>query len=286
MAGNVTSRKRAALGCMLGMLLVAGGCSTNPATGRRELILISAEQEVAMGTEAAPQFEQQFGGKVANAQLQAYVNTVGQAVAAASDRPMPYEYTLVSSDVPNAFALPGGKVFLTAGLMRRMTNEWQLAAVLGHETGHVAARHNVKGMQRQMGVAVLAEIAGHIAGADAGTAAGMATKIVGAMVNLKYSRDDEYQADELGTRYMTRAGYNPWGMVELLTVLLNLHDAEPSRLEEMFQTHPLSTKRIAQVTELIQREYAQHRQTSPDPKAKRFGGMRALLLKKVPLPKK
>jgi len=270
---------------LTGLSLLAAGCSTNPVTGKRELILISEKQEIAMGLEAAPEFEKQFEGRVADPTLQAYVQEIGQRIAAVSDRNnLQYDYVLVSSKVPNAFALPGGKIFITAGLMSLMQNERELAAVLGHETGHVCAKHNVKGMQRQMGTALLIEVATKVA--DAGDTGKQVAKVVGSMVNMKYSRDDEYQADELGARYMTRAGYNPWGMVELLTVLLNLHDAEPSRLEEMFQTHPLSTKRIAQVTELIQREYAQHRQTSPDPKAKRFGGMRALLLKKVPLPKK
>ena len=152
---------------MTGMLLVAvslsamlsAGCSTNPVTGQRELIFISPEQEIAMGNQAAPQFESEFGGKVPNAELQAYVQSVGGRVAQLSDRQMPYEFTLVSSQVPNAFALPGGKMFITAGLMGRMTNERQLAAVLGHEVGHVAARHNVKGMQRQIGASVLVQIA-------------------------------------------------------------------------------------------------------------------------------
>ncbi|KPK79218.1 MAG: hypothetical protein AMJ81_13615 [Phycisphaerae bacterium SM23_33] len=101
---------------------------------------ISTEQEIALGREAAPEFEKEFEGKVPNETLQAYVREVGAKVAQASERKdVPHEYALLASDVPNAFALPGGKVYVTAGLMRRMTNERQLAAVLGHETGHCSA---------------------------------------------------------------------------------------------------------------------------------------------------
>ena len=265
-------------------LLLAGsavgvGCSTNPVTGRKELILISEEQEVSMGKAAAPGFEKEFGGKVPNAQLQAYVSQVGGAVSRVSDRPMPYEFHLVASKVPNAFALPGGKVFVTVGLMSRMTNERQLAAVLGHETGHVAARHNVKGMQRQMGAAVLVDIAARVASGNQSDAAKTVTQVVTGVANLKYSRDDEYQADGVGIKYMARAGYNPWGMVELLTVLKNLSESDPGSFAEMFQTHPLSRKRIEEAKELIESDtaYQGYSPTSPDPHAARFLQMRALL---------
>ena len=250
--------------------LLAAGCSVNPATGKSELIVLSQEQEIAMGVNAAPEFEKQFNGKVPDAALQQYVAAVGAKIAQVSDRQgLPYEYTLLTSDVPNAFALPGGKIFVTAGLMSKMTNERQLAAVLGHETGHVAALHNVKGIQKQIGVSVLAELAGMVAG-DKGQAAKAATKVVGAVANLKYSRGNEYQADMLGVRYMARAGYNPWGMVELLETLFSLNEKEGGTLTEMFQTHPLTSKRIAEAKEIVQREHPQASPSVPDPNAERF----------------
>ena len=232
-----------------------------------------------MGDEAAPKFEKEFGGSVPNAQLQAYVNGVGQAVAGVSDRAMPYEYKLVRSKVPNAFALPGGKIFITAGLLSLMDNERQLAAVLGHETGHVAAKHNVQGIQRQVGGAMLTEIAGAVAGKDRAEAAKKATQVVSSMVTLKYTRNDEYQADFLGMKYMTKAGYNPYGMVELLNKLKSLSDAEPGRLEEMFQTHPLTSKRIQEAQDTIDGDPAYRRfsPSSADPRQGRFLKMRALL---------
>ena len=263
---------------------LAGGCSTNPVTGKRELILISQEQEISMGSEAAPEFEKEFGGRVPDGELQSYVARVGGRVAAVSERQMPYEFTLVASKVPNAFALPGGKIFITAGLMSRMTNERQLAAVLGHETGHVAALHNVKGMQRQMGASVLVEVAGRIMSGGKGEAAEGVAKVVSNMVTMKYGRNDEYEADLLGIRYMARAGYNPWGMVELLTVLKNLSDSEPGSLTEMFQTHPLTSKRISQAEGTIRSnsEYNRLPPTARDPNEEHFLHMRRLLTRTVP----
>lgn len=260
--------------------LLAAGCSTNPVTGRREFIFISTEQEIMLGEEAAGQFEQDLGGPVPSGILQSYVRRIGKEVSDVSDRPMPYEFTLLASDVPNAFALPGGKIFITAGLMRRMTNERQLAAVLGHETVHVAAKHNVKGMQQQLGTSVFLDIVGRLTeGTDAAIAQDVA-KITTTMYNLKYSREDEYEADVVGIKYMTRAGYNPWGMVEMLTVLRELSESEPGAFGEMFQTHPLTSKRIDQARETIREgnQYARFSSAQPDPNAGRFLEMREILV--------
>ena len=265
---------------LLTFSLLTCGCSTNPVTGKRQLLLIPQDQEIAMGTQAAPEFEKEFGGKVPDPQLQEYVQRVGKRVSSVSDRPMPYDFTLVSSDVPNAFALPGGKIFITAGLMSRMANERQLAAVLAHETVHVAARHNVMQMQQQMGTNVLIEIAGRVVGGDKGKVAQAATQVVTSMVGLKYSRDDEYEADQFGILYMVRAGYNPWGMTELLAVLYSLSKSEPGTLGEMLQTHPLTSKRIARSEQIIRSEskYRRYSPDDPDPQAGRFLKMRKRLL--------
>ena len=258
---------------------LAGGCSTNPATGETQLMLISREQEIQIGEEAAPQFEEEFGGEVPNQTLQSYVSSVGQQVARNSDRDMPYEFTLVRSDVPNAFALPGGKIFITAGLMSKMNNERELAAVLGHEIAHVAARHNVAGIQRQMGVQVFAQVLGSIVGGDAGAAAEAAASVVGAMSNLKYSRGAEHEADLIGMRYMQRAGYNPWGMIELLKVLQSLSEGGESKVANIFQTHPLTSERINQAEADFSSKYASYSATAADPNARRFNDMRNLLMR-------
>jgi predicted Zn-dependent protease len=255
---------------------LAAGCSTNPVTGKRELILIPESQEIAMGEEAAPQFEKEFGGATAEPRLQDYVQSLGGKLAAASDREgMPWSFTLVNSDIPNAFALPGGKVFITAGLFGSLDNERQLAAVLGHEIGHVCAKHNVKGMQRQMGAEAFTKIVNELAGGKSSVQS--AAKIVSSMAVLRYSRDDEYQADALGVRYMERAGHNPWGMVETLEFLQTLGGVEPGRFQEMFLTHPLTSKRIEAVKTKVVRDYARYSPHEGDSAKARFLEMRGLL---------
>lgn len=270
---------RALAAALLAAVLV-GGCATNPATGNRQPRLISVEQEVAMGREAAPQLEQEFGGKVANPTLQAYVAQVGAKLAAASDwQEVQYEYSLLGSNVANAFALPGGKIYVTAGLMEIMTNERQLAAVLGHETAHVAAWHSVSQLQQQMGLSVLVKLAGQALGGKEGQAAQAGAKIAAAMVGLRYSREHENEADEYGLKYLVQAGHSPWGMVEMLQVLEQTSREQPSRIGEWFRTHPYTADRISQTKDMIEAEsrYRAHPAGEPDPQAGRFLEMRSLL---------
>jgi predicted Zn-dependent protease len=256
---------------LLTTTVLLGGCGSLP-------LMISEEQEIALGEEAAPQFEADLGGRVQNEQIQMYVQEVGMRAALASGREVPWEFTVVYSDVPNAMALPGGKIFLTAGLMQRMTNERQLAAVLSHEVAHVAQRHNVKFIQEQLGWAVLAEIIGAVDGT-----AGAAAQIATTMLTLRYSRENEYEADAYGIEYMAKVGYNPYGMVELLTVLLELHETEPGRFEEMFQTHPLTSERIETALAIIEdnEDYRSFSPDAPDPHAGRFLQMRGILLQEL-----
>ncbi len=260
--------------------LLAVGCSTNPATGKSQLSF-SREKEIAIGADAAPEFEKQFGGEVANEDLQAYVRSIGAKVSAknVTEEEWPYEYTVLNSDIPNAFALPGGKIYITAGLMRAMTNERQLAGVLGHETGHVDARHSMDQIQQQMIAGGLASIVGYAIGGDAGAVAEMATKVATKMATLKYSRDDEKESDMLGIHYMTMAGYNPWGMVELLQVLDSFSESKGGAFTEMMQTHPLTANRIADAEEIIRSgdEYKKYSADTPDPRAGAFMKIRALL---------
>ena len=279
---NPIANLTALLTLLVAPALALTGCSKNPVTGKSELVLISPQQEIEMGREAAPQFEQEFAGKIPDESLQSYVSGVGRKVAAVSPRQdVEYEFAVLASDVVNAFALPGGKVYVTAGLMGRMTNERQLAAVLAHEVTHVAARHSVQAMQRQMGAAALAELAGMIAGQDKAQAAQAAAEIVGSLVTLSYSRDEEYQSDTYGTQFMAKAGYNPWGMVELLDILKSLQDSEPGRIGEIFQTHPLTSKRIENARGIVEKDHPAARSDEPDPNSSQFMTMRQRLTKYV-----
>jgi len=244
------------------------GCSTNPTTGR--LQYGSVADDASLGTEAAPQLTEEFGGKVPSPELQAYITEVGKALAAKTegDAPsLPWEFTLLNSPVINAFALPGGKVFISRGLADKLTNEAQLAAVLGHECGHVTARHSNSRMIQQAilvgGGQIVGSVAGGVLGdADAGAQAGQS---LGSVVTLSYSRDQEVEADRLGMRYMKELMYDPMGAIEVQEILKA--ESGGSSQPEILSTHPASDTRIA---ELHKRFEKYHTDTVNNPAYQKF----------------
>ncbi len=253
-------------------LLSIVGCSTNPATGKRSLTLLSWEQEIQMGAEAAPQFTAEYGGSVASASANRYVDRVGRRLLGGVEEGVPeleWEFTLLDSDVINAFALPGGKVFMSRGLAQKLTSEAQLAGVLGHEIGHVTARHGNQRISKQLGFNIaLGALAIGVGVADEDSAvreygqyAVPAMAVGGNVVMLKYGRDEESEADMLGVRYMTRAGYNPLGQVQVMEVLAEASSGP--RPIEWLSTHPNPETRIERLHEIIREEYA-FTQNSPD----------------------
>jgi|CXWL01.1.fsa_nt_gi predicted Zn-dependent protease len=240
--------------------ILATACSINPATGQRQFTMLSRDDEVRMGADAAPQFTGEFGGKVQNIELAAYVSRIGQALAAKTegDFPsLPWEFTFVDSDQINAFALPGGKIFMTRGLASKMTNEAQLAAVLGHEVGHVTARHINDSMFRQSLAGLAAAAIGAAAestGDEEVAGAGNLVQIGGGLVLLKFGRDQESQADALGIRYMTRLGYDPRGSLQVMQILQQAMAG--GRQPELLSTHPYPETRVERIQALLRTEYA------------------------------
>jgi len=235
------------------------GCAVSPITGKRELMLFSDAQEIELGKNADPDIRWQFGGVYRDAQLSEYVDSVGQRVATGSHRSnIPYHFAIVDSSILNAFALPGGYIYITRGLLARLENEAQLASVLGHEIGHVNARHSVKRLQSTLGFNVLLAVVDQVASGSENYerwrgVIKTTSAVAFATVSLGYSRKDEFQADELGTTYAHRAGYDPEGMTQLLEILKSLHDREPSAVEEFFMSHPRSSDRIEAVKKQITR---------------------------------
>lgn len=248
------SKRIVALSVLVVLIFTAIACSTNPATGESEMILIPTEQEIAMGEASAPQFEEQFGGLVPDRNAQRALNEIGQRIAAGSDRPMPYSFGLLASDIPNAFALPGGPIYVTSGFMMLLESDRELAAVLGHEIGHIAARHSVAAMSRQVGWQFLVDFGASLFSDNADLAA-MGGSFAAGMAELSYSRENEYEADALGLRYMTRAGYDPDGMAVMLGRLLSMSSGPGSKLEELFKTHPNTEYRVQKVWETINTQY-------------------------------
>jgi predicted Zn-dependent protease len=228
-------------------LLGAGGCATNPVTGENELILISESQELSIGKQQyAPMRQSQGGDYVVDPQVEAYVNEVGQRLAAVSDRKLPYEFKVLNNSVPNAWALPGGKIAVNRGLLTELQSEAELAAVLGHEIVHAAAKHSAKGIQRGM-LLQGAVLAATIATQDKAYAnlAQLGTSLGAQLVNQKYGRDAERESDYYGMQYMSRAGYDPQGAVELQETFVKLSaDRREDWLSGLFASHPPSPERV------------------------------------------
>jgi predicted Zn-dependent protease len=244
------------------VMLVLGGCAVNPVTGRQELALfsVSPSQEIQLGKESFPKAVQQMNGEYGDPTLAAYVNGVGKRLAQVAERPeLPYEFRVLNDSTPNAFALPGGFIAITRGLLVNLENEAQLAAVLGHEIGHVTARDSVQGMQRGTllgaGLAVLSVATGSSGYGDAARQAG---QLAAGLLDNSFSREQERQADQLGVDYMARAGYNPLGGVQLQEFFYRTVEsgAEPVWLTGLFRTHPFSKERLQDLQIYIADRYA------------------------------
>ncbi len=238
------------------------GCVTNAATGNSQLNALSREEEIQLGTEAGPQLAQEYGGAISNPGVQAYVTEIGMKLASftEADYPsLPWEFTVLDSDVINAFSLPGGKVYLSRGLAEKFTNEAQLAGVLGHEIGHVVAEHVDKRIASQTGWTIGAAVAGVVAGQSGSGLVAQAVPMIvsqtGQGFMLKWGRDEEYESDELGVRYMVRAGYDPRGQIEVMKILRDSMEGG-ARPPEWLSTHPYPENRIANLEAHIEKHYA------------------------------
>lgn len=230
-------------------LLAAGSsaCGVNPVTGHSEMQLVSKQEEIAMGEKNYAPLQQSQGGTYEiDKSLTVYVNQVGQKLVAVSDRQLPYEFVVINNSVPNAWALPGGKIGINRGLLVELNNEAELAAVLGHEIVHAAARHSAKkietGMMMSLGLVVLGAT-------QRDTTTGKVLMIGGsvgaALLGMKYSRDDESEADLYGMRYMVKAGYDPYAAVTLQETFVRLSKGKnPNWLEGLFASHPPSQERV------------------------------------------
>ena len=243
--------RRAAVAAAAGALLAVGaGCVINPVTGERQLALVSADDEIAIGEQQYfPMRQAQGGDYVVDPELSAYVARVGQRVAAVSDRALPYEFVVLNSSVPNAWALPGGKIAVNRGLLLELDNEAELAAVLGHEIVHAAARHGALAMQRGLLLqgAVLAAAIGSREGDYSNLVVGAAS--VGAqLINQRHGRSAELESDLYGTRYMAAAGYDPTAAVTLQETFVRLSEGRDNEgwLAGLFASHPPSTERVEQ----------------------------------------
>src|SRR4028119_232918 len=230
-----------------------------PVTGERQRVQLSPRQEVVLGLQARDKMAAQHGGLYPSPSIQQYLDRVGARVvngSAAKQAGYPFEFHLLrDAQTVNAFALPGGQVFITAGLLRRLSSEAQLAAVLGHEVGHVVARHGAEHLAKQQLGAALVNAVGIAASdnPDRARQAAVVAQAVNQLVGLRYGREDELESDQLGFRFMTQAGYNPQGIVELMQILGSARKGGAS--PEFFSTHPNPENRVERLKNLIAQKY-------------------------------
>lgn len=220
----------------------------NPYTGRTQTINMSAEQEIAIGLQSAPEIAQQYGGLYPDEGLQAHVDAVGNKLvqnSIARETPYKYDFHLLADDQTiNAFALPGGPVFITYALYSKL-NEAQMAGVLGHEIGHVIGRHSAERIAEGSFWKTVAT--GASVGADAGGIVGS----IGQNTLLKNGRGDELESDDLGVLFMIQAGYDPYEMIRVMEILKDA--GGPNSAPEFQSTHPDPANRIEKIKEAIER---------------------------------
>jgi predicted Zn-dependent protease len=238
------------------LLLIAAltpACSVNPVTGKSEIVLVSESSEIQMGTANYLPMQQSQGGEYdIDPKLTEYVSGVGNRLAAVSDRQLPYEFVVLNNSVPNAWALPGGKIAINRGLLTELNTEAELAAVLGHEIVHAAARHSAKRMERSMllqGVIVATAVVTN--DSDYGGLAVGGASVGAQLLNQSYGRGDELEADKYGMLYMSRAGYDLQGAVELQKTFVRLNDGKDADwIGGLFASHPPSAERVHENTRM------------------------------------
>ncbi|OUS03422.1 peptidase M48 Ste24p [Flavobacteriales bacterium 33_180_T64] len=243
---------RLLIGVVIALFFVVKRCSQreeNPYTGRVQTISMTADKEIQIGLASAPQMAQQHGGLHLNSQYQTLVDNVGQKLvnsSIAKETPYKYEFHLLAdANTINAFALPGGQVFITYALFAKLENESQLAGVLGHEIGHVLGRHSAERIAESeywQGLTTAGSVGGDIGGIVSG---------IGQNTLLTNGRDDELESDDLGVKFMIRAGYDPQEMIGVMEILKAA--AGPNRVPEFQSTHPDPENRIEKIKASIEK---------------------------------
>jgi predicted Zn-dependent protease len=234
----------------------------NPVTGKRQHIAMNVDQEMRMGLQAAPEMAAKMGGALDPRRdpRAAFVSQVGQRIVERSDASRsPYVenfhfFLLNDPETINAFALPGGQVFITRGLFDKLENEAELAGVLGHEIGHVIARHSAEQMAKgQLGQTLATAVGVGASGDRRGAQAAMVAALVNQMAQLKFSRGDESDADRIGLDYMAQAGYDPTAMLNVMQILKEA--SKGSRQPEILATHPMPETRLEEIRAILAKKY-------------------------------
>jgi predicted Zn-dependent protease len=244
----------AAVIALMAVFTYYSSTSENPLTGEKQRVAMSPEQEIALGYKSAPEMAAQMGGLSRNEKARALVKQVGEGLAARSiAAKSPYKFSfhvLADPKTVNAFALPGGPIFITEGLLRLLKSEAELAGVLGHEIGHVIARHSTERLAKQQLTQGL--LGALVVGSGDYTTAQIG-QLVGGMINMKYGREDELESDALGIRIMAEGGYDPRALIRVMEVLAQA--SGPSRQPDFLSTHPAPENRAGRIKDEIQKRF-------------------------------
>ena len=228
--------------------------SENPVTGEKQHVALKPEQEIALGARTAPEMASRMGGLSRNQKARAVVHNIGERLvrqSMASKSPYKFSFhVLADPRTVNAFALPGGPIFITEGLLRLLRTEGEVAAVLGHEIGHVIARHASERIAKEK---LTQGLVGAVAVGSGDYTTLQVGQLVGGMINMKYGRDDELQSDALGIRIIAESGYDPRAMLGVMEVLANA--SKGKRQPEILSTHPAPENRAARVQQEIARRF-------------------------------
>jgi beta-barrel assembly-enhancing protease len=234
-----------------------GTTQNNPITGETQHISITPEQEIALGLQAVPEMASEFGGEDTNANNQTIVDQIGNNIlqsSSAGNSPYQFDFHLLADpQTINAFALPGGQVFITRALYDKLQTEGELAGVLGHEIGHVIARHSAEQIAKTQlteGLTGAAVIAAYDPNNPSSAQSAQIAALIGQLITLKFSRDDELEADKFGVCFMNEAGYDPNEMVSVMQILEASQTG--NQPPEFFSTHPNPANRIQQIQSDIQ----------------------------------
>lgn len=247
----------------MSLLSYYGVRSLNPVTGETQHVKLTKDQEVALGLQASAEMAGQFGGLDRDSELQLRIDTIGKRIvtrsdAAKGDYPFAF-HVLADQQTINAFALPGGQVFITRALVDRLRTDGQVAGVLAHETTHVIARHSAEQLAQaelQQGLTGAAVMATYDPNNPSSANSAQVALLIGQLITLKYSRNDELEADRLGVKFMSQAGYDPRAMMEVMKVLEQAGGGA-GRQPEFFSTHPNPENRIGKIEEAIKALYPQ-----------------------------
>ena len=265
----------------LPLSLGLASCAVNPVTGGKDLVFMSEDQELEIGRRLHPTVLEQYGGKYDNPEIQAYVAELGNRLAEKSHRDhLIYHFTVLDTPKINAFALPGGYIYVTRGIMAYMNSEAELAGVIGHEIGHVTARHGVRQHTKGTLLSILTQV---VSGASGNAYADDLVGLLGTVLIRGYGRENELEADRLGAEYSARIGYDPRRMLDVLQVLKNQEEFEKQLAKEqnrkpnvyhgLFSTHPKNDDRLKEVTDAASKISGEYVPEDPEAFLEKIEGM-------------